>query len=230
MASVRAPREFKQKRAEATYQALLDAAARVFAERGFDDAQTPDIAAAAGVSTGAFYRYFTDKRQAFVEVMEQHLRSAYDDMLSRLRPESFVGGDVQGAIDRALDVLFDHIRRGAALERELIKMSLRDREVERMRAEFEGMGLNLLTALIETVVDPERYDDARAAALVVQTAGLEVAAERAGLRPRLGTSPSDAAVKRALREMIYRYLFAPPAPPAARRGAGAAGRAKSRRR
>src|SRR5437867_2797733 len=103
-------RDFKQKRAAATYEALLDAAARVFAERGFDAAQTPDIAAAAGVSTGAFYRYFSDKRQAFIEVMAAHLQRAYDETLKRLRPELFVGDkDVRAAIDRVLEVLFDHV-------------------------------------------------------------------------------------------------------------------------
>src|SRR6478752_5107257 len=125
MLLARAQREFKQKRAAATYEALLGAAARVFAEAGFDDAQTPDIAAAAGVSTGAFYRYFTDKRQIFLEVMADHLQRAYDDLLMRLQPEKFAGDDSRAGIDRALEVLFDHVKRDAPLERELIKMSLR---------------------------------------------------------------------------------------------------------
>src|SRR5678815_2785833 len=106
MLPLRAAREFKQKRAAATYEALLEAAARVFAQRGFDLAQTPDIAAAAGVSTGAFYRYFTDKRQVFLEVMATHLQQAYDDLLTRLQPESFTDDDPRRGIDRALEVLF----------------------------------------------------------------------------------------------------------------------------
>jgi AcrR family transcriptional regulator len=206
MLLARAPREFKQKRAAATYEALLKAAARVFAEAGFDDAQTPDIAAAAGVSTGAFYRYFTDKRQIFLEVMADHLQRAYDDLLTRLQPEKFGGDDKRAGIDRALEVLFDHIKRDAPLERELIKMSLRDPEVQKMRADFEAMGLEILTTLIDQVV-PGRVPDARAAALVIQIASIEIAAERAELRPQTGKRPSDAAVKAALREMVHAYLF-----------------------
>ena len=60
--------QFKQSRSQATYEALLDAATRVFAKRGYDAAQTPEIAAEAGVSTGALYRYFSDKRQMFIEI------------------------------------------------------------------------------------------------------------------------------------------------------------------
>jgi AcrR family transcriptional regulator len=227
---VRQARDFKQKRAAATYEALLEAAGRVFAERGFDDAQTPEIAAAAGVSTGAFYRYFTDKRQVFLEVMASHLQHAYDDLTTRLQPEKFQSGDAKEGIDRALDVLFDHVRRDAPLERELIKMSLRDPEVQRMRADFEGMGLDLLTALIEAVV-PGRVSDARASALVIQIAAIEVAAERADLRPRAGARPADAPVKTALRDMVHAYLFpvsgrgrrAPAAPRRGGRGPAARG-------
>jgi AcrR family transcriptional regulator len=218
MLLARAPREFKQKRAAATYEALLEAAARVFAARGFDAAQTPDIAHEAGVSTGAFYRYFSDKRQVFLEVMASHLQRAYDDLLTRLQPDRFIGDDAVAGIDRALEVLFDHIRRDAPLERELIKMSLRDPEVQRMRADFEAMGLDILTGLIETVV-PGRVADARAAALVVQIAAIEVAAERAELRPRTGIRPTDEAVKLALREMVHSYLFRPVNSPPPRRRA-----------
>ncbi len=230
------PRVFKQKRSAATYEALLDAAARLFAERGFDAAQTPDIAAEAGVSTGAFYRYFTDKRQVFLEVMASHLQHAYDDLTMRLQPDKFQGGDARAGIDRAIGVLFDHVRKDAPLERELINMSLRDPEVQKMRAEFEAMGLDMLTALIEAVV-PGRVPDARAAALVIQIACIEVAAERADLRPRAGARPPDAAVKSALREMLHRYLFAEPvrrvgrpARPARRRGGDVGPRGGSRRR
>jgi AcrR family transcriptional regulator len=215
---VPAPRQFKQRRAAATYEALLQAAAAVFARRGFDAAQTPEIAAEAGVSTGAFYRYFTDKRHIFIEVMREHLVRAHNDVMQRLTPELFVGSDVRGAIDRVLDVLFEHIARGAPLERELVAMSLRDREAEQLRAEFEEMGLATLSALIAQIVPKERVPHARAAAIVVQVAALELAVERAGLRPRLGPTVPDAEVKRALREMLFSYLFAPAAtpPPAAR--------------
>src|SRR5688572_26587608 len=91
-------RDFPQARARATYEALLAAARETFARKGFDQAQTPDIAAAAGVSVGTFYRYFTDKRQAFIEMIAHHLAEAHADVMARLTPERFLGeeGRVQG--------------------------------------------------------------------------------------------------------------------------------------
>jgi len=206
-------RTFKQKRAGETYEALLEGAARVFARRGFDGAQTPEIAAEAGVSTGAFYRYFTDKRQAFVEMIARNLQRAHDDVIARLAPVQF-DGDPRQAIEAAIDVLFAHVRRDAELERVYLVMSLRDPEVERLRAEFEALGVETLAALIRDLVPPKIAGNARAAATVVSIAAIEVACERAGLRPRVGPAVPDADVKLALREMIYRYLFAPTASPA----------------
>ena len=50
-----------QARARATVDALLDAAAEVIEERGFDGATTERIVARAGVSVGSMYQYFPDK-------------------------------------------------------------------------------------------------------------------------------------------------------------------------
>ena len=43
-------------------QEILDAARRVFVEKGYDNATMNDIAAAADVSAGSIYRYFENKR------------------------------------------------------------------------------------------------------------------------------------------------------------------------
>lgn len=205
-------REFKQRRSAATYEALLQAAARVFAKKGFDAAQTPEIAAEAGVSTGAFYRYFQDKRAVFVEVIAQHLRQAHEEVMAKLTPDRFLGRvatDHRRAIEIVIDVLFDRIQRDAELERVYLSMSFSDPDVRQLRAEYEAMGCAALARLIELIVPRAVVPDPAAAARVIGIACVEVAADRAGLRPRSGQGGNDAAIKLALREMIYRYLFAP---------------------
>jgi AcrR family transcriptional regulator len=222
-------REFKQARAAATYEALLAAAARVFARRGFEAAQTPEIAAEAGVSTGAFYRYFADKRAIFVEMIAQHLNAVHGEVMNKLTPERFVGHDAREVIDVALGVLFDRIRRDVDLERVFLSMSFADPEIRALRAKFEYDGVKALAALIETIIPRERAPDALAAARVVSIAAVEVAGDQAGLRPRLDDHADDRETKIALREMLYRYLFAPE-PPAAARPAAPKPRASTARR
>jgi TetR/AcrR family transcriptional regulator, transcriptional repressor for nem operon len=51
--------------------ALLDAASGLFRERGFQGVSIADIAAAVGLTHGAFYTHFTSKEALCAEVMEQ---------------------------------------------------------------------------------------------------------------------------------------------------------------
>ena len=64
------PSSSRANQATATRQALLNAARRLFAERGYHATGTPEIAAAAGVTRGAMYHHFQDKEQLFEEVFK----------------------------------------------------------------------------------------------------------------------------------------------------------------
>lgn len=61
------PRISDERRA-ANRAAIVAAAARCFAREGFHQTSMPDVAAEAGVSTGAPYRYFSGKEDLIVEV------------------------------------------------------------------------------------------------------------------------------------------------------------------
>src|SRR3989442_1605138 len=60
-------------KAEETRERILDAALKLFRERGFDQTTMRDIAAAAGVATGAAYYYFRSKEEL---VMAFYVRTA----------------------------------------------------------------------------------------------------------------------------------------------------------
>src|SRR4051812_29687054 len=60
---------------ERTRDALLDAAGRVFVERGFSGASVEAIAAEAGYTRGAFYSNFASKDELFAELLQ---RRAFD--------------------------------------------------------------------------------------------------------------------------------------------------------
>ena len=54
-----------------TREALLDAAASVFASRGYAGASVPQIAGEAGMSTGAIYANFSGKQELFLAMMRR---------------------------------------------------------------------------------------------------------------------------------------------------------------
>lgn len=61
-----------ERRPEARPQELLEAALRVFAERGYRGARLEEVAASAGVSKGALYHYFENKEELLLRAIEHH--------------------------------------------------------------------------------------------------------------------------------------------------------------
>jgi AcrR family transcriptional regulator len=77
----------------ATRRNILDAARRLFAERGFDSTTTRDVAAAAGIAAGTLFNYFPSK-EAIVgslaaEAMEEALADVKTDEAESLEEALF---------------------------------------------------------------------------------------------------------------------------------------------
>ncbi|WP_026616711.1 TetR/AcrR family transcriptional regulator [Ensifer aridi] len=70
----RRPRRSNQERSDATRAAILDAARALFVEKGYADTATPEIVAAAGLTRGALYHHFEDKKALFRAVIEREAR------------------------------------------------------------------------------------------------------------------------------------------------------------
>jgi AcrR family transcriptional regulator len=73
-------------------QQLVECAAQLFAERGFDETRIKDIVDAAGVAKGLFYWYFENKEALFAEVaadirlrLRKHQAAAIDPDADALR-------------------------------------------------------------------------------------------------------------------------------------------------
>ena len=63
------PIDFKEQMAEARRMQILMGASQVFAEKGYHQATTKEIAKAAGVSEGTIYNYFANKRELLVAMV-----------------------------------------------------------------------------------------------------------------------------------------------------------------
>ncbi len=72
-----------RERTEQTQQALIAAARRLFVDKGYAETATPDIVSAAGVTRGALYHHFEDKRALFRAVIEQEAEKVAEEIESR---------------------------------------------------------------------------------------------------------------------------------------------------
>ena len=138
---------------------ILDAAVKVFVDRGFTEATVADITAAAGVAKGTFYLYFESKehlmgalKQNLVEEMTQKVAEYY----ARIGQGDW-WGLIDGMLDEMIDYAFDHqdlvfifLREPFATRMEIFRES----EI-RMNAMFaDGMRAGIEAGVFD-VDDPE---------------------------------------------------------------------------
>lgn len=107
-----------QERAKATREHILDTAAKLFGERGIADTSTNRIAAAAGVSIGTVYRYFTDRSV----MVEELLRRLLENIERRFSQRVFGLGEKpsEDVITGILEVIADELVENALLVRALV--------------------------------------------------------------------------------------------------------------
>jgi len=110
----------RTKPAEERRADLLDAAERVFVERGIDAARLDEITERAGVSIGTFYLHFGSKHDLMLALrarFDDRLVERQDAVVRRLPPEDWIGrvdawlsDAVRAYVEHAElhDVLYDH--------------------------------------------------------------------------------------------------------------------------
>jgi AcrR family transcriptional regulator len=127
-----------------TRERLLQAAADVFAERGYDGTRVADIAAAAGVSNGALYAHFGSKADLLVASLQTHGRRMLAEMLAA-DPSRSVTGLLLVIGQRLLH------RRDAqgALVIEALVAARRDDDVASPMRDYMGERADWLAGLIE---------------------------------------------------------------------------------
>lgn len=77
---VKAPTRTNRERTETTRLALIEAARALFVSKGYGDTSTPEIAVAAGITRGALYHHFTDKRDLFRQVLVRESEAVAADI------------------------------------------------------------------------------------------------------------------------------------------------------
>lgn len=198
-------RRFTQERARKTYESLVEAAGAAFLDGGYDATGTPDIAERAGVSVGTFYRYFEDKKQAYLEVTRRVLAESYHRVMDRLTPQRFLGLDRRATIAESVDVLLELSTAHPTMHKTFVEMSLRDPDVLELRRAFDKITHERLTALIVAICPRTIVPDPEATALVLHVAAVECASVIAGIRGTIPVEPARA--KAALAALLYRALF-----------------------
>ncbi|MEM8621071.1 MAG: TetR/AcrR family transcriptional regulator [Actinomycetota bacterium] len=96
----------KQTRSFVTQQALLDSAEQLFYERGEDATTVADIAAQAGVSIGAVYHHFRDKRAVKLALVERFSDTYRATLTAAFDPDRWEGASIGEVVESYLQFSF----------------------------------------------------------------------------------------------------------------------------
>ena len=196
------PTMTRRERQQQTRKALLEAAGRLFCQRGLEGASVEDVAQAAGYTKGAFYANFKSKEELFLVMLDERFARELDRL-----DEALTGAQEPSEEARAAAADFIHFAGGEdwpSLYFQFVAHAARNEEFRqelatRHRAMRERVGeifarwmeasgheevlpLDQLTAilcfmadgfLVDRIVDPELSEDLYPTMVGVFLRGLE---------------------------------------------------------
>ena len=201
------PADPKQARSKQTKEKIVQAAIRLFEERGYDKTTSNDIAAEAGVSVGSFYVYFTDKRQLLLSIFNRVADELYKNVFDNLQPEHLFDSELAPRINQAVaKSIYDKEKR-AGLHRVIWEMVLRDPEFAMVHKRVMKRGADRIRELISLAKKAGlTWDiDLDGAAFIVQRVVFDLSQDYVAGCIEFDEQKAIS----ALSEMIRRYIFKP---------------------
>lgn len=133
----RARRSPAQERSRTTVAAILEAAARIFAARGYAATTTNRIAEHAGVSVGSLYEYFPSKDAILVALAEAHMAEVRRVVREATEPLAKTSGDVESVVRAVVKATVKLHAMAPGLHRVLSEQSMRSDRVRALAAATE---------------------------------------------------------------------------------------------
>ncbi len=112
-----------QRRSKETVEDIFNAAAQVFAEKGYAQTTTDRIAEKAGISIGSLYQYFPNKDSIMVGIIERHIEEMkvfVDEIISQIQGPENINRQM---IRNFTDLMLEHHDQEPELHRVLFEES-----------------------------------------------------------------------------------------------------------
>ncbi len=157
------PVTVREQRKAQRRQQLLDAAATLFAERGFASVRLEDLGAAVGVSGPAVYRHFPNKDAVLVELMVGISEYLLDGGREVVGSAAVDAHTVRALVDFHLDFAFETPAFIRIQDRDLQSLpEAAQRKVRRMQREYVELWVQVLCAVDSELTESDARTTAHA--------------------------------------------------------------------
>jgi AcrR family transcriptional regulator len=125
---------------------IVEAAGRLFGERGYDGTRLDDVAAAAGVTKPVLYRHFDNKTALYLALLERHRAD-----LGSFAAAVPAAGTLEQRLGAVLEVWLDYVETHSYAWKMLFRDTGGGVEVEAFRREVHAQARATLVAMIRAL-------------------------------------------------------------------------------
>lgn len=167
----RGSRRPQQARSRRTRQKLVEAAAELFEEHGYDETTTAAIARRARVAVGTVYGYFPDKRAILLEIVHATVEQMAQLVLERLDPALWRHADPRASLRELIHTIFTTRELRPGLQRIVWERFFKDDEVRKALESIESRLRDAVETLLVSLAEwgMGRVRDTESAAYVIHT-------------------------------------------------------------
>jgi len=193
---VRIPR---QKRSMERKVRIKEAARELFAAKGINGTSSNEIAKHAGVSIGTFYSYYGNKRDLFLEILREHLKTFITDIYP---PQPDYSIDLRDNIRELILKAFSVFDQHPSFHKEALVLKFSDPDVKQLFDEVEREQMDIISTIVGPYCRNRDPKDLREVSKVMHSAVENIAHSVKFLDSRLNKKR----LIDELTEMIFHYV------------------------
>jgi AcrR family transcriptional regulator len=156
-----------QERSKKTKRNILEAARDIFAELGYENATTHQIAQRAQLSIGGVYAHFRNKEEIFLMVLEERSKNAYTVTRECVEYIRSQGMDIEEGIDHLFSAIYSFHTKYGKLNFEINRFVTLNEKAEAIHDYWEKEEERVITKWF--MENPDRFalDDLKIAMIVM---------------------------------------------------------------
>lgn len=189
----------KQKRSIEKKNTLKQTALELFAEKGYHNVTSNEIAKCSGISIGTFYSYFTDKKALYEELVGD----LYEKILGQIKITEVIESNPVKLIRTYIRLVMEGHAYMTAFQKEITSLSLQYHEYRLLEEKYRSSATEKIMILLSEYQEILRVTDFSTVGMILQNS-LEAVIHEV----QFYTTPYDKdIVIEELTDMFCRYLF-----------------------
>ncbi|MHC1685539.1 MAG: TetR/AcrR family transcriptional regulator [Clostridiaceae bacterium] len=197
------PKISHTKKSAQTKQQIIDAAMKLFSEKGYYKTNSKEIAKEAKVSIGCFYNYFEDKKEVFSDVLDSYylkFNTIIEDKIKQLLANPL---DKKNMLYEAIKTILNAHSIFTGFHNELIVMYYSDPVMFEKNQKQHRESLELTIMCLRQLANPDKVKNIEIAGTIVYSS-IDAVIDRIVF---LGEHDKEEEYITELTEMVSSYLF-----------------------